>query len=296
MITLLKIFFFIIVNLLIILLSILFITLLERKFLGILNNRKAPNFFIFNRLIQSLVDFIKLILKKNLKMNFLIKSYWIIIIFIGIIIFLCLFMNFPLNNSFVFIYINFFFFFFIYAIISFFFLILRFSSNRIFSIIALYRVLIQIISYEVGIIFLFIFPLLYINEINFYYFNINNNFILTFSLLYIIILFIVSLREINRVPFDFLERETELVSGFNVEYFSTLFRFIFLIEYGFFLFISIILNFFLTINFLMLILLLIIFIWSRSFIPRYRYDKIILLFWKDIIITILIIFIIINLI
>lgn len=291
-----KIFLLTIINSIIILMSILFITLIERKFLGILNNRKAPNFFFINSIIQSLIDFIKLILKKTFKINFVIKRYWVIIIFIGIMIFLCLFLNFPLNNVSLFMYIRFFFFFIIYGIISFFFLILRFSSNRIFSIISLYRVLIQIIRYEVGLIFLFIFPLIFINEINFYYFNVNNNFILTFSLFYLIILLIVLLREINRVPFDFLERETELVSGFNVEYFSSLFRFIFLIEYGFFLFISIILNFFLMLNFFILLILILKFIWLRSFIPRFRYDKIIILFWKDLIIIILIFFLLFNLI
>jgi len=38
--------------------------------------------------------------------------------------------------------------------------------------------------------------------------------------------------ELNRTPFDFAEGESELVSGFNVEYGSVKFAIIFMAEYG----------------------------------------------------------------
>jgi len=38
--------------------------------------------------------------------------------------------------------------------------------------------------------------------------------------------------ELNRTPFDFAEGESELVSGFNIEYGSEKFAIIFLAEYG----------------------------------------------------------------
>jgi len=38
--------------------------------------------------------------------------------------------------------------------------------------------------------------------------------------------------ELNRTPFDFAEGESELVSGFNVEYGSVKFSVIFIAEYG----------------------------------------------------------------
>lgn len=278
------------------LITVIFITLTERKFLGILNNRKAPNFLLFIRIFQSLNDFLKLISKKILKINFIIKIYWVIIIFFGITIFLLIILIFPLNNSLIYLYISFYIFFLIYSFIAFFFLILRYSSNSVYSIIAITRVLIQIISYEVGIIFLFILPLFVINEFNFFFYYINNNILLFFSIMYIIILVIIVLREINRTPFDFLERETELVSGFNVEYFSSLFSFIFLVEYGFFLFIIYIISFFLKLDIFINLLIIIIFIWTRAFVPRYRYDKILNLFWKDLVLIVIVFFLLLILI
>lgn len=243
-----------------ILLRILFITLIERKVLGVLNYRKSPNFFFLNSFFQSLIDFIKLVTKKVLKLNFILKSYWVIIIFFGVIIFFFIRLNYPFLNRITYFYINFFYFFIIYSLIAFFFLLLRYSSNSFFSILSIFRVLTQIISYEVGLIFLFFFPLILINVFNFYFYFFSNTLVIFFSFVYLYLLFLVALREINRLPFDFLERETELVSGFNIEYISSLFSFIFLIEYGFFLYIMLLLNFFFLINrfFVLLIIFFVI--------------------------------------
>lgn len=51
-----------------------------------------------------------------------------------------------------------------------------------------------------------------------------------------ILFFIRILAELNRSPIDFIEGESELVSGFNVEYFRGGFALIFMAEYGIIIF------------------------------------------------------------
>jgi NADH-ubiquinone oxidoreductase chain 1 len=46
--------------------------------------------------------------------------------------------------------------------------------------------------------------------------------------------------ETNRTPFDFAEGESELVSGFNIEYGSVIFALIFIAEYARIIFIRIV--------------------------------------------------------
>nr|YP_010936749.1 NADH dehydrogenase subunit 1 [Stigmaeopsis continentalis]WKW93603.1 NADH dehydrogenase subunit 1 [Stigmaeopsis continentalis] len=271
---------------LMILLSVMFVTLLERKFLGVLNYRKGPNNLFMNSFLQSLTDFIKLMTKKMLKMNFIMKYYWVLMIFFGVLMLIILAINYPFYNSNMYMYTNFLMVFSLYSLMAYFFLLLSYSSNSIFSMMSLYRVLIQILSYEVGLIFLFLIPLTMLNTYNFYFYMMKSNFSLTISIMLMYSLILVSLSEMNRTPFEFLESETELVSGFNVEYMASLFSFIFLIEYGFFMMMMILLNFFFLMNMYMLMMMYMIFIWTRSFLPRYRYDKMLYLFWKDLIMLI----------
>jgi NADH-ubiquinone oxidoreductase chain 1 len=89
------------------------------------------------------------------------------------------------------------------------------------------------------------------------------------------------LAELNRRPIDFIEGESELVSGFNIEYFRGGFTLIFLSEYGiiiFFRYIRVLiftnlleLSIFYIFIFLNLICSIIIFM--RGMLPRIRYDE-----------------------
>jgi NADH-ubiquinone oxidoreductase chain 1 len=94
--------------------------------------------------------------------------------------------------------------------------------------------------------------------------------------------FISRLAETNRAPFDFAEGESELVSGFNVEYSSGGFAILFIAEYARILFIRGLfvvlllggsardLRFYLKIG-----ILVYFFVLVRGTLPRFRYDKLI---------------------
>jgi len=100
-----------------------------------------------------------------------------------------------------------------------------------------------------------------------------------------VLFFVVCVVETNRAPFDLAEGESELVSGFNVEYGGLKFALIFLAEYASILWISCmcVICFGLTYYFVMVIMFLFfifIFLYMRSSFPRVRYDFLMMLTWK----------------
>jgi len=120
------------------------------------------------------------------------------------------------------------------------------SSNSIYSLIGRLRSIAQTISYEVSIIFIIINIILLVESFNinkFIFFQKRVWFF--FMILPLGLIFFVSLlAEINRIPFDFAEGESELVSGFNTEYIRGRFAIIFIAEYGIIIFIIFLFMFF----------------------------------------------------
>jgi len=115
------------------------------------------------------------------------------------------------------------------------------SSNSVYALLGSLRAIAQTISYEVALVLILLSVLFLLGGFNLCYFDIYQG-----NLWFIILFFpigciwlISSLAETNRTPFDFAEGESELVSGFNVEYGAGGFALIFLAEYARILFIRI---------------------------------------------------------
>ena len=141
------------------------------------------------------------------------------------------------------------------------------------------------LSYEIGIITILILVVRFFNKSNLENFSIfiRNFFYLKYLVL--IIFFIIILGETRRIPFDFVERESELIAGFNVEFSSVYFSIFFIYEYGIILFFRILIRIIFS-TFFLIFIIIFIFIHIRTSFPRIRYDQIIKLIWKFIYILI----------
>ena len=273
-----------------VLIRVAFIILFERKILGYIQIRKGPNKVGYIGILQSFRDAIKLFIKEQffpLKLNY-IFFYFSPVFSLFIIIFLWIVLPsfFNMTNFF---YSGIFFFcctsFGIYCLIG-----RGWSSNSNYALIGSIRGVAQTISYEVRIALLFLSIIFLLNSYDFFSFISNQSFIwFIYIFLPISYCWIVSmLAETNRTPFDFAEGESELVSGFNIEYGSGGFALLFLAEYARIIFISyLFVCFFLGLsNFGILTFNLLgcffcfLFIWVRGRLPRFRYDKLIYLSWK----------------
>lgn len=163
------------------------------------------------------------------------------------------------------------------------------SSNRKYALLGSLRSVAQTISYEVRLALILIFYIVFCISFRIFLLLKINFFFLKFLLFLPItgIWLISCIAETNRTPFDFAEGESELVSGFNIEYGRVIFALIFMSEYASIIFISIIFRIFFlsyTTNSIIIYFfstcIIIIWIWVRTTLPRYRYDKLINLAWK----------------
>jgi len=273
-----------------VIIGVAFLTLLERKVLGYIQIRKGPNKVGFIGIPQPFSDAIKLFTKEQTYpfiSNYLVYYLSpIFSLFLSLLCWLCtpyFIKMFSFNLGVLFflccLRIG------VYSLI-----IAGWSSNSNYALLGGLRAVAQTISYEVRLALILLSLIFLVGGYNFFYFlffQLNVWFIfLCFPLG--IVWFCTSLAETNRTPFDFAEGESELVSGFNVEYRRGGFALIFLAEYASILFMSLLFslfflgsdlysfNFFLKLTFISFI-----FIWVRGTLPRYRYDKLIFLAWKS---------------
>lgn len=267
-----------------------FLTLLERKVLGYVQIRKGPNKIGYFGILQPFCDAIKLFTKEQI-LPFLsnrIIYYFspVFSLFLSLFIWLCIpflvkLYSFNLGVLFFFCCISFG----VYIV-----MLAGWSSNSAYALLGSLRSIAQTISYEVALVLMLLSVLFLIGRFNLVYFELfqkNLWFLILFFPIGIIWI-ISSLAETNRTPFDFAEGESELVSGFNVEYGAGGFALIFLAEYASILFIRILFSmlflgsqvcsffFFLKLN-----CIAFLFIWVRGALPRYRYDKLINMAWKS---------------
>jgi len=289
MIEFINILIIIILIIVFILLRIAFFTLLEQKVLSHIQIRLGPWYDtditnIFD-ITQPFSDAIKLLCKQNILTLNINKNFFIISPVLSFILSLTIWFRSPNFNSYILLNYSLLFFFLIRGLAVIPILIIGWRSNCKYSILGRLRSVSQIVSYEAVITILFLVLVWIRNSIRFKVILKLKIIRLLFYGPFFIVFLCVILSETNRTPYDFSEGGSELVSGFITEYGSFGFTLVFIREYLSILFISLLFALILISNNILFIGLYIIivgflFIWVRGSLPRFRYDKLILLVWK----------------
>lgn len=273
-----------IIRVITILIRIAFITLVERKVLSYRQSRIGPNKVTIIGFVQPVMDGIKLLFKEILlivKSNIILYIMSpILAIFIMLLLWLISPNKFWANNlatTFIFLLI-------LIGLSVYTIIIIGWSSNRKYRIIGAVRSCAQSISYEIRLA-LIILSLARMTT-RFRILSLTEYKIVSLLIIFpgLVVWLLTCLAECNRAPFDFAEGESELVSGFNVEFGRGPFALIFVAEYGIVLLFSMITGFmfFATYFWLGFVTIIIIILFIRAVYPRLRYDKLISLAWVKI--------------
>ncbi|YP_009479742.1 NADH dehydrogenase subunit 1 (mitochondrion) [Psammomys obesus] len=280
-----------------ILIAMAFLTLVERKILGYMQFRKGPNIVGPYGMFQPFADAMKLFTKEPLRPSS--TSIFLFLIAPTLSLTLALSLWIPLPLPFPLINLNLGMLF-ILALSSFSVYSILWSgwaSNSKYSLFGALRAVAQTISYEVTMAIILLSAFLMSGSLSL------QNLITTQEAMWLIfpawpmamMWFISTLAETNRSPFDLTEGESELVSGFNVEYAAGPFALFFMAEYTNIILMNAIssivflgplehlesLEIF-TIDFMLKTLFLtMLFLWIRASYPRFRYDQLMHLLWKN---------------
>uniref|UniRef100_A0A1W7RA93 NADH-ubiquinone oxidoreductase chain 1 n=1 Tax=Hadrurus spadix TaxID=141984 RepID=A0A1W7RA93_9SCOR len=275
-----------IITIIMVMVGVAFLTLLERKLLGYIQARSGPNKVGMVGIFQPFSDAISLFTKEHSILEFYNFFPFFISPIFGLMIALLFWFIFP--SEFLILDMKWGVIFFlccssfsVYSILG-----AGWASNSKYASLGAYRGVAQTISYEVSFALIILSVILMISSFNFLSFlSFQSEMIFMVGFFPLFLAWFVScLAETNRSPFDFSEGESELVSGFNVEYMSSGFALIFLAEYANILLMSMVTSIlffgslFLTLKVLFFALA---FIWIRGSFPRFRYDKLMMMAWKS---------------
>ena len=280
-----------------VLISVAYLTLAERKIIGYSQTRKGPNIVGLYGLLQPLADGVKLFSKEMVIPNhvsiFLYFFSPILALTLGLVVWGLMPLNFYSTMSDITLGILI-----IFALSSvgvYAILMSGWSSNSKYAFMGSLRAAAQMISYEVSIGLIVISVILCggtMNLINIIQAQEQLTWFLLPLLPVALMFFISCLAETNRAPFDLTEGESELVSGYNVEYSSMTFALFFLAEYSHIIFMSFLFaviflggwSFFVNYPIILFIkgtLVVFLFVWVRTSFPRLRYDQLMSLLWKS---------------
>nr|ALN11515.1 NADH dehydrogenase subunit 1 [Hyloxalus yasuni] len=278
-----------------ILLAVAFLTLIERKVLGYMQHRKGPNVVGPTGLLQPIADGVKLFIKEPIKPTTASQALFLLAPVLAFSLAMIIWTPLPMPISLADMNLGILFILALSSLTVYSILGSGWASNSKYALIGALRAVAQTISYEVTLALILLCTILLSGNFTLQNFNITQEplWMIVPAWPLALMWYISTLAETNRAPFDLTEGESELVSGFNVEYAGGPFALFFLAEYANILMMnSISAIIFLGSSAILLIssamtlmtkaaLLSMFFLWIRASYPRFRYDQLMHLVWKN---------------
>lgn len=283
------------------LIAVAYLTLAERKVLGSMQLRKGPNTVGVYGLLQPIADGLKLFSKETILPTQANLGIFIMAPILAFVLSLISWTVIPYERGVVVSDLNVgvLYLFAVSSISVYAILTSGWSSNSKYAFFGAIRAAAQMISYEVSIGLILMTIIICTGSLNLTDIVLAQKDIWFIVPLFpaAIMFFISALAETNRAPFDLTEGESELVSGYNVEYSSMTFALFMLAEYSHIILMSVLTALFflggwLPFPFMSEIpgiinlaikatFITFVFVWVRASFPRIRYDQLMQLLWKS---------------
>ncbi|CAJ1087806.1 Hypothetical predicted protein (mitochondrion) [Xyrichtys novacula] len=280
-----------------VLLAVAFLTLIERKVLGYMQLRKGPNIVGPYGLLQPIADGVKLFLKEPVRPSTSSPVLFLFAPMLALTLALLMWAPMPLPHPILDLNLSILFILALSSLAVYSILGSGWASNSKYALIGALRAVAQTISYEVSLGLILLSIIIFSGGFTLQTFSTTQEsvWLLLPAWPLAAMWYISTLAETNRAPFDLTEGESELVSGFNVEYAGGPFALFFLAEYANILLMNTLsailfwgamytpifpeltsLNMMTKAS-----LLAVLFLWVRASYPRFRYDQLMHLIWKN---------------